>query len=169
MESLVVGLQFLLGHSNADFTAKLTHSVGNKLVLGPHKTKTLASLVKWSIDTKIWNMSLLHQIFHGHRIFQHFYHMTSFKSINTVFEVGKYHSWPNNLPFGGGYWGAKTCTYGSDPSAHSRPSGRCYEIISIYCFQPNSYGIVPMCRAFVDLLCKMIFNWVSAKNVINDV
>ena len=52
------------------------------------------------------------QIFHGHRIFQHFYHVTSIKSINTVFETGKYHSWPNTLPFRVGYWGANTRTSG---------------------------------------------------------
>ena len=28
------------------------------------------------------------QIFHGHRIFQHFYHVASFKSINIDFETG---------------------------------------------------------------------------------
>ena len=28
------------------------------------------------------------QIFHGHRIFQHFHHVASFKSINSDFETG---------------------------------------------------------------------------------
>ena len=60
--------------------------------------KTLASLAKWSIDTKVWNMCLQQrQIFHGHRIFQPFYHVTSIKSINIVFETGEYHSWSNTL------------------------------------------------------------------------
>ena len=49
---------------------------------------------------------LHHEIFHGHRIFQYFYHITSFKPINIVFEVCKYHSWPNTLTL----WGANTCT-----------------------------------------------------------
>ena len=85
--------------------------------------KALASLAKWSIDTKVWNMSLWQrQIFHGHRFFQHLYHVTSFKSINIVFETGKYHSYPNTLPFRVGYWGANTRTPVSDPSTHSSHS-----------------------------------------------
>ena len=72
--------------------------------LGPRKTlpeNTFASLAKWSIDTKVWNMCLQQrQIFHGHGIFQHFYHVTSFKSISIVFETGKHHSWPIPYPFG---------------------------------------------------------------------
>ena len=39
----------------------------------------------------------LRQIFHGHRIFKHFYNVTSIKSINIVFETGEYHSWSNTL------------------------------------------------------------------------
>ena len=62
------------------------------------------------------------QIFHGDRIFQHFYHVTSFKSINIVLKTGKYHSWPNTLPFQIGYWGANTRTPGSDPSTHTSPT-----------------------------------------------
>ena len=85
--------------------------------------KTLASLTKWSIDTKFWNICLQQrQIFHGHRIFQHFYHVTSFKSINIVFETGKYHSWPNTLPFWVGYWGANSRTPWSNPSTRSSPN-----------------------------------------------
>ena len=81
--------------------------------------KTLASLQKWSIDTKVWNMCLRQrQIFHGHIIFQHFHHVASFKSINNVFETGKYHSWPNTLPFQNGYRGANTRTPGPGPSTH---------------------------------------------------
>ena len=34
----------------------------------------------------------------------------SFKSFNIVFEVGKYHSWPNTLPIWVAYWGAITRT-----------------------------------------------------------
>ena len=41
---------------------------------------------------------LQHQIFDGHRLFWHFYHMSSFKSISNVFKVVKYHSLPNTLP-----------------------------------------------------------------------
>ena len=71
--------------------------------------KTLASVAKWSIDTKVWNMCLWQRkIFRGHRTLQHFYHVSSFKSTNIVFETGKYHSWPNTLPFRVGYWGANT-------------------------------------------------------------
>ena len=85
--------------------------------------KTLAAQAKWSIDTKVWNVCLWQrQVFHGHRIFQHFYHVTSFKSINIVFETGKYHSWPNTLPVRVGYWGANTRTPGSIPSTRSSPS-----------------------------------------------
>ena len=84
--------------------------------------KTLASLAKWSIDTKVGMCLRQRKIFHGHRIFQHFYHVMSFKSINIVFETGKYHSWPNTLPFLVGYWGADSCTPGSDPSIRSTPS-----------------------------------------------
>ena len=88
--------------------------------------KTLALQAKWSIDTKVWNMCLRQrQIFHGHRIFQHFYHVTSFKSINIVFETGKYHSWPNTLPFRVGYWGANNRTPGSDPSTCSSHNTSC--------------------------------------------
>ena len=59
----------------------------------------LASLAKWSIDKKVWNMRLWQrQIFRGHRILQHSHYVTSFKSINIVLETGKYHSWPNTLP-----------------------------------------------------------------------
>ena len=39
-----------------------------------------------------------------------------------VFEVGKYHCWPNTLPFRIGYWGANTCSPGLDPSTHSSPT-----------------------------------------------
>ena len=35
---------------------------------------------------------LQHQIFHDYRIFQHFCHMTGFKSINIVLEVVRYNS-----------------------------------------------------------------------------
>ena len=55
------------------------------------------------------------QIFRGHRIFQHSHYVTSFKSINIVLETGKYHSWPNTLPFRVGYRRANTRTQGSDP------------------------------------------------------
>ena len=88
--------------------------------------KTLASQAKWYIGTKVWDMCLRQRhIFHGHRIFQHLYHVTSFKSINFVFETGKCHSWPNTLPFRVGYWGANTRTPGSDPSTHSSPTRNC--------------------------------------------
>ena len=86
---------------------------------GPRKTLP----EKWSIDTKVRNMCLRQrQIFHGHKISQHFYHVSSFKSINIVFETSKYHSWPNTLPFRVGYWGANTLTLGSDSSTRSSPS-----------------------------------------------
>ena len=64
---------------------------------------------------------LPHQVFRCHRTFQHFCCMTSFKPINIVFEVGKYHSWPNTLPFRVGYWGANTRSPVSDPNTRSSP------------------------------------------------
>ena len=43
-------------------------------------------------------MSLLqHQISYGSKTFQHIYHIKGFKSINIVFDVGKYHRWSNIL------------------------------------------------------------------------
>ena len=75
--------------------------------------KTLASLAKWSMDTKVLNMCLWQsQIFRGHKVFQHFYHVMSFRSINIVLETGKYHSWPNTVPFRVRSWGANTHTPG---------------------------------------------------------
>ena len=55
--------------------------------------KTFASLAKLSRDTKAsCTCPLQHQIFHDYRIFQHFCHMTGFKSINIVLEVVRYNS-----------------------------------------------------------------------------
>ena len=55
--------------------------------------RTLASLEKWSRDTKVWNMCLRQcQIFHGHRDFRV------------------------------GYWGANTRTPELDPSTRSSPT-----------------------------------------------
>ena len=45
-------------------------------------------------------MCLLHQIFHGHRILQHFYNLTIFESINLAYEDGKYNLVPYS--FGSG-------------------------------------------------------------------
>ena len=103
--------------------------------------KTLASPAKWSIDTNVWNTCPRQcQIFHDQRTFQHFYHVTGFKLINNiVFETGKYHSWPNTLPFWVGYWGANTCTPGSDPSTGSSPSmndAKC-EVCAVICNKFN--------------------------------
>ena len=36
--------------------------------------------------------------------------MTRFRSINVVFEAGKYHSRPNSVPFQVGYWGTNNHT-----------------------------------------------------------
>ena len=59
------------------------------------------------------------------REFSEFFYVSSFKSINIVFETGKYHSWPNTLPFWVGYWGANTRTPESIPSTRSSPSQHC--------------------------------------------
>ena len=83
------------------------------------------------------------QIFDGHRIFQHFYHVTSLKSINIVFETGKYHSWHNTLPFRVGYWGANTRTPESDPSTHSSPISQVH-IFDFFCWYWNgTMGVKP--------------------------
>ena len=85
--------------------------------------KTLASLAKWSIDTKVWNMCLRQrQIFPWPQNFSAFYHVSSFKSINIFSETDKYHNWANPLPFRVGYWGANTRTPKSVPSTRSIPS-----------------------------------------------
>ena len=98
--------------------------------------KTLASLAKWSIDTKVWNMCLRQrQIFHSHRIFQHFFHVTNFKSINIVFETSKYHSWPIILRFWVGYWGANTHTPGSDPDNRSSPRQKRFMLAAPRCWK----------------------------------
>ena len=68
--------------------------------------------------------------------------MTSFKSINIVFEVGKYHSWPNTLPFQVGYWGADTHTPRSDPSTRSIPNKRGADIKFIRLFWAIIFEIV---------------------------
>ena len=103
--------------------------------------KTLASLAKWSIVTKVWYMCLRQcHIFHGHRIFQQFYRVTSFKSINIFFEIGKYRSWPNTLPFQVGYWVANTRTPGSDPSTRYSPfQGKCKTPIVDLLFRLHVY------------------------------
>ena len=114
--------------------------------------KTLASLTKWSIDTKVWNMCLQKcQIFHGHRNFQHFYLVTTFKSINIVFETGKYHSWPTTLPFWVGYWGANTRTAGSDPSTRSSPAAH-MELCNIQTSQPNTNQLHFVCSPIVCMV-----------------
>ena len=74
--------------------------------LGPRKALSENTCIagEISIDTKVSNMCLLqHHIFHGYRMFQHCYHMMSFESNDIVFEVDKYHSLPNNIPFRVGY------------------------------------------------------------------
>ena len=48
--------------------------------------------------------------------------MTTIKSIDIVFEVGGYHSWPNTQPLQVEYWGSNTLTSGLDPSTRSIPS-----------------------------------------------
>ena len=83
---------------------RIAYRVSNKFQVQVHVNlhqKTLASQAMWSIDTKVLNIwQLQHQIFYGHRIFHHFYHiMLSFKSINIVFDIGKCRSWPNTLTF----------------------------------------------------------------------
>ena len=62
------------------------------------------------------------QIFHGHKVFQHSYYVTSFKSINIVFETGRYHSWPNTLPFLVGYRGPNTHIHVLYPRTRSIPN-----------------------------------------------
>ena len=81
--------------------------------------RTFAALAKWFIATKVWNICVYYNA--KFSMATEFYHVMSFKSINIVFETGKYHSWPNTLPFRVGYWGANTRTPGSDPSTRSSP------------------------------------------------
>ena len=62
---------------------------------GPRKTLPENACITSEVihRHKVWNMCLRQRkIFHGHKIFQHFYHVLSFRSINIVFETGKYHS-----------------------------------------------------------------------------
>ena len=85
--------------------------------------KNLESLAKWSIDTKVLNVCHCNiKFMMATDFFGIFYHMLNFKSYNIFFEVGKYHSWPNTLPFQVGYWGAITRTPKSDPSTRSSPN-----------------------------------------------
>ena len=66
---------------------------GIELLSVTSRAKAYASLAQLSNDTKASCMCLLqHQISHHYRIFQHFCHITSFKSINIVSEVVKYDS-----------------------------------------------------------------------------
>ena len=76
--------------------------------------------VSWTMPNFPW---------HGHRIFSILCHVSSVKSINMVFETGKYHSWPNTLPFQVGYWGANTRTPGSDPSTCFSPTSNTTTIL----------------------------------------
>ena len=93
--------------------------VRGELGSGPLYQRTFAALAKWFIDTKVWNICVYYNA--KFSMATEFYHVMSFKSINIVFETGKYHSWPNTLPFRVGYWGANTRTPGSDPSTRSSP------------------------------------------------
>ena len=74
-------------------------------------------------------------------LFGIFYHMSSFKSIDIVFEVGTYHSWPNTLPFRVGYWGANTRTPKSDPSTRSSPNFDSFEVLYIHGRLPDIFNI----------------------------
>ena len=66
---------------------------GIELLSVTSPAKAFASLAKLATDTKASCTCLLqHQISHHYIIFQHFCHMTSFKSINFVSEVVKYDS-----------------------------------------------------------------------------
>ena len=83
-----------------------------KLGWGPRKTLPVKTCITGEVIHRHKGLEYMClqqcQIFHGHRIFQHLYHVTSFKSINIVFETGKHHSWPNTLPFRVRYWGVDT-------------------------------------------------------------
>ena len=102
------------------YQLNFNHGWGRVQVHVKHYQKTFASPAKWSIDPKVSNMCYYNIKFSmATDFFGIFYHMSSFKSINNVFKVVKYHSLPNTLP---GYWGANTCTPKSDSSTRSSPN-----------------------------------------------
>ena len=70
-------------------------------------------------DALLRNLSFTMPSFPCPQNFQHFYHMTSFKSLNIVLESGKCVSLPNTLPFRDGHWGANNLTLGLNPRTHS--------------------------------------------------
>ena len=72
---------------------------------GPRKTlpENTYTTSEVSQRPKVWNMCLGQcQIFYGHRICHHFYHVTSFKSIDIVLETGSATTNPIPYPFGSG-------------------------------------------------------------------
>ena len=74
---------------------RVTHKIQVRVEYGSGTRKILleSTWITSEVITKIWNMCLQQRrIFHGHRIFQHFFHVTNVKSNNIVFETSKYHS-----------------------------------------------------------------------------
>ena len=130
-----------------------THSTRLPLEIGLDRLwNKCGSGIKYQINVKyrsgtgrqrFRNMLLLQgQIFHGYRIFQHLKHMTSFKSVYIVFEDGKYHSWPNTLPFRVVCWGTNTHTSRSDPNTRSISNKICADINFIRLFWAIIFEIV---------------------------